>query len=58
MQQPQFGKSPSGERLKRIMQSANYKDGRFRNRTERPTISEGYSMAGVIYDGLFGKLST
>lgn len=55
MQQPQFGKSPSGERLKRIMQSANYKDGRFRNRIERPTISEGYSMTGVLYDNLFGK---
>lgn len=53
MQQPQFGKAPSGERLARIEKSTHYSNGRFRNRVERPTISEGYSITGEIYKTLF-----
>lgn len=55
MRQPQFGKAPSGDRLVRIEQSAHYKNGRFRNLVERPTLSEGHSMAGEIYKTLFGS---
>ncbi|WP_127132299.1 MBL fold metallo-hydrolase [Pseudoflavitalea rhizosphaerae] len=53
IQQPQFGKHPEGARLALIEKSPHYKDGRFRNRVERPTISEGYSMMGEIYKTLF-----
>lgn len=53
IQQPQFGKHPEGARLALIEKSPHYKDGRFRNRVERPTISEGYSMVGEIYKTLF-----
>ncbi len=53
MQQPQFGKLPRGERLERIKQSPQYKDGKFHNRTERPTISKGYSMFGEAWKMLF-----
>jgi hypothetical protein len=31
MRQPQFGKTPSGERLARIERSPHYKNGRFHN---------------------------
>ena len=39
LRQPSFGKLPSGERLERIRQSPNYRDGEFRNlqRTEMMT---------------------
>src|SRR6218665_1618574 len=55
MQQKKFGKLPSGERLERIRQSPHYKDGRFVNQVERPTLSEGYTMLGEIYKTLFKK---
>jgi hypothetical protein len=44
MRQPQFGKVPSGERRARIERSPHYKNGRFHNLVEKPTLSEGYSM--------------
>jgi L-ascorbate metabolism protein UlaG (beta-lactamase superfamily) len=53
MRQPQFGQAPSGERLARIERSPHYKNGRFRNRVEKPTISAGYSITGEIYKVLF-----
>ena len=45
MQQPQFGKAPKGKRLELLQKSPNYKDGKFRNISYTPMISEGYSMA-------------
>ncbi len=53
IQQPQFGKHPEGARLALIEKSPHYKDGRFRNLVEKPTISEGYSMMGEIYKVIF-----
>ncbi|MBO9634339.1 MAG: MBL fold metallo-hydrolase [Chitinophagaceae bacterium] len=53
IQQPQFGKHPEGARLALIERSPHYKDGRFRNRFERPTISEGYSIMGELYKTVF-----
>ena len=53
MRQPQFGKAPAGERLSRIEKSPNYKNGRFHNLAESPTISKGYSTAGEIYKTVF-----
>jgi len=55
MQQPQFGKAPSGERLERIKQSKNYKDGAFHNLNLTPSLTEGYSMGSVLWDFLFTK---
>ena len=50
---PQFGKSPAGERLLRIKQSPNYKDGQFQNLKHTPQLTEGYSIIGVILQVLF-----
>ncbi|WP_084017842.1 MBL fold metallo-hydrolase [Moheibacter sediminis] len=55
MQQPQFGKAPSGERLERIKKSKNYKDGAFQNLNLTPSLAEGYTMSGVLWDFLFTK---
>lgn len=51
--QPQFGKAPSGQRLERIKQSPNYKDGQFHNRYPTNLLPEGYTMAGEIYRTFF-----
>ncbi|MFC6102453.1 MBL fold metallo-hydrolase [Olivibacter domesticus] len=53
MRQQKFGKAPSGKRLELIKKSPHYKDGQFQNIHFTPTITEGYSTAGVTYDFLF-----
>lgn len=50
MKRDVFGESPSGARLERIKKSPNFKDGKFVNLTYTPSLTEGYSMAGVVYD--------
>lgn len=50
MQQDKFGKKPSGERLERIQQSPNFKNGKFQNLSKTPTLTEGHNYAEVIYD--------
>ncbi|MET3732699.1 MBL fold metallo-hydrolase [Moheibacter stercoris] len=53
MQHPKFGKSPSGDRLKRMEQSKNYRDGQFHNLSETPALAEGTSVWKIYYDFLF-----
>lgn len=55
MKQDIFGKIATGAHLERIQQSSNYKNGKFRNQIERPTITEGYSMSSLLYSALFKK---
>ncbi len=52
---PQFGKAPAGMRLEKIKKSPQFKDGKFQNSSFTPTLTEGYSMQGIIYKQLFGK---
>lgn len=52
---PQFGKAPSGERLERIKQSPNYRNGQFQNLEHTPNFTEGYSVPGIFYDMFFKK---
>ncbi|WP_051285294.1 MBL fold metallo-hydrolase [Aequorivita capsosiphonis] len=51
----QLGKAPSGERLKRIQNSPNYREGAFHNINETPQLAEGYSFRKILYDFLFHK---
>lgn len=53
LRQPQFGRAASGERLERIKQSKNYRDGAFVNKSYTPPLTEGYSMLGVMWDFFF-----
>lgn len=53
MRQPQFGRLPSGKRLELMKKSPRYKDGRFHNLEDKPTLSEGYSFIGETYKTLF-----
>jgi L-ascorbate metabolism protein UlaG (beta-lactamase superfamily) len=55
LQDPRFGKAPTGERLIQIQKSPNYKDGKFHNVHFTPQLTEGYSMSGVLYEFLFKK---
>ena len=55
LQHPKFGKAPSGERLLRIENSKNYRDGQFHNLNYTPQLAEGYTIGGVLWDFLFTK---
>jgi len=52
IKRPQFGALPEGERQEGIKQSPHYKDGKFRNLVEKPTISPGFSFWGEIWSSL------
>ncbi|WP_254151914.1 MBL fold metallo-hydrolase [Chryseosolibacter indicus] len=54
MQQSSFGKLPSGERLSRIKESKNYKDGKFQNLAVTSTIAEDASYI-KLFIKFFGK---
>lgn len=55
MQQPLFGKHPSGARLERIKKSPHYRDGQFQNESFTPDLAEGNSYLKVITKFFFGK---
>ena len=55
MHQVKFGKAPRGERLERIKQSPQYKDGKFQNVHFTPMLTEGYSMLNIMVGFLIKK---
>lgn len=55
LQQSIFGGKPKNERLARMEQASNYKNGAFQNQSETPAVTEGHSFIGVMYDFLFKK---
>lgn len=55
LQNPNFGKSPSGNRLERIKQSPNYKDGKFQNLTLTPDLTEGYTTFDILLEIIFRR---
>lgn len=55
IQQPKFGRQPSGERLEKIKKSPHYKNGKFSNQSFTPDLTEGYSYTSVLYEFLFAE---
>ncbi len=55
MQQPKFGKAPSGKRLERILQSPHYRDGQFQNLHHTQELKEGVGYFTVMKDFFFNK---
>jgi L-ascorbate metabolism protein UlaG (beta-lactamase superfamily) len=55
MQQPQFGRPPSGKRLDAIRRSPNYRDGSFQNLSVTPALTEGASYSKVMREFFFNK---
>ncbi|HKG08534.1 MAG TPA: MBL fold metallo-hydrolase [Pedobacter sp.] len=53
IRQAKFGMAPAEQRLRLIQQASNYKDGKFQNIHHTPDLTEGYSIAGILYDQLF-----
>ncbi|MCD7710473.1 MAG: MBL fold metallo-hydrolase [Porphyromonadaceae bacterium] len=52
---PAFGRLPSGTRLKRIMTSPHYKNGRFQNRQFTPTLTTDKGRMQIFWKFLFKK---
>lgn len=55
LQQPQFGRMPSGKRLERIQQSPNYREGKFQNLSPTPDLAEGATYYSVLKEFLFQR---
>ncbi len=55
MQQPKFGKAPSGERLQKILASSNYREGKFQNQSPTPDLTEGATFFSILKDFIFNK---
>jgi len=55
MQKATFGKTPTGKRLERILQSPNYRDGKFQNLSHTPDLTEGATYYKVTKDFFFKK---
>lgn len=55
MNLPRFGKLPSGERMKKIEMSPNYRNGEFRNQSLTPQLTSDKSRLRTMSDFLFEK---
>ena len=55
MQQAQFGKRPTGERLELIKKSPNYRNNSFQNLSHTPDLTEGVSMFSVLKEFFFNN---
>lgn len=55
LQSPEFGKLPTGERLEKIKNSPNYRDGKFQNLSFTPDLAEGETMFKVLKKFFFEK---
>ena len=55
LNQKQFGKAPSGDRLERIKKSPNYRDGSFQNQSLTPVMAEGKNYFQVAKETMFAK---
>lgn len=53
MQQPKFGKLPSGKRLERIKLSPHYKNGAFQNLSTTPNFTDGANFLTVLNEFFF-----
>ena len=53
--QPSFGKNPSGARLERIKQSPNYKNGHFENEVPAAVMTGNKSSSQAMWEFLTGK---
>ncbi|HET7819267.1 MAG TPA: MBL fold metallo-hydrolase [Bacteroidia bacterium] len=54
LRQPKFGKLPTGERLVRVKNSPNYRNGSFKNKSVTPDLTEGASYFSVAKEYFFG----
>lgn len=55
MRQERFGKIATGDRLKRIQQSSNYREGQFQNQQYTPMMAEDVSTFATMKDALLNR---
>ena len=55
LQSAAFGKMPAGERLEKIKNSTNYKNGSFQNISDTPDLTDGAGYFTVLKEFLFKK---
>lgn len=55
LQQPKFGRTPTGKRLQTVLNSPNFKNGKFNNISHTPDLAEGVSYYAVLKEFLFNK---
>lgn len=55
VQQERFGSTAKGERLKRVQQSVNFRDGKFQNQSFTPDLAEDVSMFSILKDAMFNR---
>jgi len=55
LRQPMFGAKPGGNRLKRILSSANYSNDQFQNLHKTPALTEGETYWGITKRFFFSK---
>lgn len=55
MNSARFGRVPGGQRLQRIEQSPNYRNGEFHNQSLTPQLTSDKSRARTMFDFLFEK---
>ena len=53
--QPSFGRTPSGERKEKVKNSPNYRDGKFQNLSHTPQLTGDKGYIGIMYEFLFVK---
>jgi len=56
LKQAKFGRLPSGKRLEVVEKSPHYKDGALQNLSHTPSLEEGTSMLGVMFEFFFKKI--
>jgi L-ascorbate metabolism protein UlaG (beta-lactamase superfamily) len=56
LRQAKWGKAPEGNRLLRIQESPNFRDGKFQNQSFTPQLTEGHSMLQVGYEYFFNSI--
>lgn len=50
-----FGRMPKGERLAKIKQSPNFRDGAFQNQSVTPQLTDGATYGKIMKEFLFGR---
>lgn len=55
LQQPKFGRRPTGERMQRILRSPNFRNGKFNNLSHTPDLTEGVSYYAVMREFFFNR---
>jgi len=55
IRQSSFGRIPTGERLEKVKNSSNYREGKFQNLSDTPQLTGDKGYVGAMISFLFGK---